>query len=210
VESLQLSEKLAQNLGIELMTFPISELFQSFQKKIDQKLLILEFGVLHENLQARIRGMLLMAYANKENSLLLTTGNKCEYATGYATLYGDMCGGLVPIGDLTKGQVYELARSYNVENKVIPELIITRPPSAELRPNQKDQDTLPPYDDLDISVQNIVEFSRNAKSKTDQWLLGALLKSEFKRWQAPPILKVSRHSFGRGRRLPIAHQAKEN
>jgi NAD+ synthase (glutamine-hydrolysing) len=167
------------------------------------------FGLVHENLQARLRGMSLMAYSNKENSMLLTTSNKSEYAAGYSTLYGDMCGGLAPIGDLTKEQVYELARYYNQQGEVIPPEIIERAPSAELRPNQKDEDSLPPYESLDKSVTFLVEKSGVAKSATDKWLLPVLMRTEFKRWQAAPILKVSQHSFGRGRRYPIAHRASE-
>jgi NAD+ synthase (glutamine-hydrolysing) len=150
-----------------------------------------------------------MAFSNLENSLLLTTSNKSEYAAGYSTLYGDMCGGLAPIGDLTKKQVYDLARFYNAQGEVIPSEIIERAPSAELRPDQKDQDSLPPYELLDASVVHLVEHSGVVKNATDRWLLPVILRTEFKRWQAPPILKVSEHSFGRGRRWPIAHKAKE-
>ena len=148
-----------------------------------------------------------MAYSNKTQSLLLTTGNKSEFATGYSTLYGDMCGGLAPVGDLTKNQVYKLAEYYNSQHEVIPKAIMTRPPSAELRPNQKDQDSLPPYSLLDDSVDRIVTRSEKVKTPTDKWLLPLVMKTEFKRWQAAPILKVSKHSFGRGRRWPVAHKA---
>jgi NAD+ synthase (glutamine-hydrolysing) len=123
-------------------------------------------------------------------------------------LYGDMCGGLMPIGDLTKQQVRELAAFYNSERELIPDFILSRPPSAELRPDQKDEDSLPEYKLLDQSVVDMVQESQAMKSKTDQWLLPMLIRSEFKRWQAPPILKVSKHSFGRGRRWPITHQMK--
>jgi NAD+ synthase (glutamine-hydrolysing) len=112
------------------------------------------------------------------------------------------------IGDLTKREVVELCKLYNRESKIIPEFIITRPPSAELKPDQKDQDSLPPYDILDQAVVNIVEKKKPAKTKTEHWLLGQLMKTEFKRWQAAPILKISSHSFGRGRRYPVAHKAK--
>jgi NAD+ synthase (glutamine-hydrolysing) len=168
-----------------------------------------DFGIVHENLQARIRGTLLMAVSNAHGSLLLNTGNKTEYAAGYTTLYGDQCGGLAPLGDLLKREVYALAEYYNRQyesagEELIPRFIIDRPPSAELRPNQKDQDSLPPYEDLDAAVENIVQKRKTAKSKTEKWLVRALAKSEFKRWQAPPVLKVSDHAFGRGRRMPIA------
>ncbi len=146
-----------------------------------------------------------MMYSNLHGSLLLTTGNKSELATGYSTLYGDMCGGLAPIGDLLKKEVYALAELYNKEQELIPQRIMDRPPSAELRPDQKDQDTLPPYDELDSAVDAIVTQGRSARNTTEKWLLKRLAASEFKRWQAPPILKVSGHAFGRGRRLPITN-----
>ncbi|RYZ87217.1 MAG: NAD(+) synthase, partial [Proteobacteria bacterium] len=209
-DSLKLAEQLAKNLGVRLLNAEINDAYKAVLKTLESVLGLKDFGVTQENIQARLRGLFLMAFANKENSLLLTTGNKSEFSTGYSTLYGDMCGGLAPIGDLTKKQVYDLARLYNSQGEVIPALIIDRPPTAELRPDQKDQDSLPAYDLLDASVINIVEHSGPAKSKTDKWLLPMVLKSEFKRWQAPPILKVSEHSFGRGRRWPIAHKATEN
>jgi len=208
-ESLKLAEELAKNLMIQLHTVSINETYNTIVKTLDRTLGLKEFGVTQENIQARLRGMILMAYSNKENSLLLTTSNKSEYAAGYSTMYGDMCGGLAPLGDLTKKQIYDLAKLYNAEGEVIPQQIIDRAPSAELRPNQKDQDTLPPYEDLDAAVVNLVERSGAAKTKTDLWLLPVIARTEFKRWQAPPILKVSEHSFGRGRRWPIAHKAKE-
>lgn len=208
-ESFKLAQQLAENLKVELKVIPIQPIFEMIKSEVDKQFNIREFGLVHENLQSRIRGLLLMAYANSECSLLLTTGNKSEYATGYTTLYGDMCGGLAIIGDLTKQQVYELANHFNNSYELIPKQIITRDPSAELRPNQKDQDSLPPYELLDSTVVKIVEDRKRAVSKTDEWLLQALMKTEFKRWQSPPILKVSEHSFGRGRRFPVAHKAKE-
>ncbi len=208
-ESLQLASQLAKNLGIHFSEIEIGGLYEETKKIFEKALDVREFGVVHENAQTRLRGLLLMAYANKENSLLLTTSNKTEYACGYATLYGDMCGGLAPIGDLTKEQVYDLVRHYNLQKEIIPGQIISRAPSAELRPNQKDQDSLPAYDELDKSVVNLVENYGAARSQTDKWLLPILMQTEFKRWQAPPVLKVSKHSFGRGRRFPIAHRAKE-
>lgn len=207
-ESLELARKLAKNLGIEFEEISIQKSYEALKAQIDDSLKIEKFGLVHENLQARVRGTILMAISNQQNSLLLTTGNKSEYAAGYSTMYGDMCGGLAPIGDLTKKQVYGLCDIYNQSQELIPKLILTRAPSAELRPGQKDQDSLPAYDDLDASVVRLVEQGLPAKSKTDHWLHGVLLRTEFKRWQAPPILKVSKHSFGRGRRWPIAHQAK--
>ncbi len=207
-ESKASAEELAANLGIRVVNLPITPAYEAVLGTLHEGLGPFEFGLVNENLQARLRGLLLMAISNKENALLLTTGNKSEYAAGYTTLYGDMCGGLAPIADLLKNQVYQLAENYNAERKVIPEIILTRPPSAELRPNQKDQDTLPPYDELDKSVRNIVERQKPARTSVDKWLVTNLAKSEFKRWQAPPILKISRHAFGRGRRMPIAHRAR--
>ncbi|MFP5518429.1 MAG: NAD+ synthase [Bdellovibrionia bacterium] len=203
--SLELAEQLAKNLGCEFLNVPITKMYEGVKETVDVAFAIKNFSTVHENLQARIRGMTLMAYANATGSLLLTTGNKSEYATGYSTLYGDMCGGLAPIGDLTKKQVYQLSNFYNSQSELIPHRIIDRAPSAELRPNQKDQDSLPEYDILDKSVVQLVENFSPAKSKAEKWLLPILMGTEFKRWQAPPILKVSKHAFGRGRRYPIAH-----
>ena len=203
-QSLSLAAQLALNLKIQLHEMSIQKTYETAIQELQKTLGELAFGVLHENLQSRLRGLFLMAYSNKENSLLLTTGNKSELATGYATLYGDMCGALNPIGDLLKSQVYELARFINSEKVVISPQILERAPSAELRPNQKDQDSLPDYDQLDQAVRNLVEKSQTPKNEIEIWLASVLAKTEFKRWQAPPILKVSRHAFGRGRRMPIA------
>lgn len=208
-QSLTLAKDLAANLGVDFKVVEIGSMYESALKALQVGLGIEGFSLVNENLQARLRGLTLMAWSNKENSMLLTTGNKSEYASGYSTLYGDMCGGLAPLGDLTKAQVYALAKYYNKQGEVIPQEIIDRPPSAELRPNQKDQDSLPEYDDLDKAVTYLVEKSGPAKSPTEKWLLPVLMRTEFKRWQAPPILKVSQHSFGRGRRYPVAHRAKE-
>lgn len=209
-ESLKLAQELAKNLGIEMSQFSIQKIFNTVKEQFDEKFSIRDFRLLHENMQARIRGLILMAYSNFTGSMLLTTSNKSEMAAGYATLYGDMCGGLAPIADLTKQQVHQLCAIYNLEREIIPEKILTRAPSAELKPNQKDQDSLPAYDVLDASVNNLVENCGNIKNKTDQWLLPKIFKTEFKRWQAPPVLKVSKHSFGRGRRYPIAHKTEAN
>ncbi len=206
-ESLSLSKTLAQNLGLEFKVIDVNKEYALISDALKTKLAITEFGTVHENLQARIRGMLLMAFANAENSLLLNTTNKSEMAAGYGTLYGDMCGGLSVIGDLLKRNVYQLARYYNREREIIPQQIIDRPPSAELRPQQRDTDTLPPYDELDDSVVRLVEKSLAARSPADRFLLKALMRNEFKRWQSPPILKVRAHSFGQGRRMPIANFA---
>jgi len=140
--------------------------------------------------------------------MLLGTTNKSEMAVGYGTLYGDMIGGLMPIGDLLKSEVFALSRHYNSQAEVIPEGIINRPPSAELRPNQTDQDSLPPYEELDPAVHRMVGGLHSPKNPLEQRVLEMMMRSEFKRWQAPPILKVSDHAFGRGRRFPIAHHGK--
>ena len=207
--SYTLAEKLAKTLTINLKTISIQGMFEFIKNILDLEFSITDFNLMHENLQSRLRGLVLMAYSNLTSSLLLTTGNKSEYATGYATLYGDMCGGLAPLGDLTKKQIYQLAALYNSEVEIIPNQIITRPPSAELRPNQKDQDSLPDYDALDKAVVNLVEKKKKTKNKTEEWLAAVLMKTEFKRWQAAPILKISEHSFGRGRRYPLTHEARQ-
>jgi len=206
-ESFDLATKLAKNLRIDLQTISIQPIYEKIRSVLDEAFEVKTFQLMHENIQSRIRGLTMMAYSNLQSSMLLTTGNKSEYATGYATLYGDMCGGLAVIGDLTKKQVYDLARLYNQEYEVIPTRIIDRPPTAELRPNQKDQDSLPEYDKLDKAVVHLVEERKSPSGETEKWLLGVLDRTEFKRWQAPPILKISEHSFGRGRRYPIAHKA---
>jgi NAD+ synthase (glutamine-hydrolysing) len=207
-KSRTLSDDLAKNLGIRCFNLSIAKSYETVLSAFKDSVGDFEFSVVNENMQSRLRGLMMMALSNKENSMLLTTGNKSEYATGYATLYGDMAGGLAVIGDLLKGQVYALAKHYNSERELIPDAIINRPPSAELRPDQKDEDSLPPYPELDKAVQNLVEFQKPAKSKTEKWLVGVLAKQEFKRWQAAPILKISGHAFGRGRRMPLAHKAR--
>lgn len=207
-KSREAAEGLSKNLGIRCFNMDIWPAYQSLLKTFEDAVGASAFGLVNENMQARIRGLLLMAFSNKEGSLLLTTGNKAEYAAGYSTLYGDQCGGLAPLGDLLKGEVYALARYYNQEAELIPRWIVDRPPSAELRSNQLDQDTLPPYAELDAAVVSIIEERKPARTQTEKWLLEASYRSEFKRWQAAPILKVSDHAFGRGRRMPIAHRAK--
>lgn len=206
-KSLLLAEELAKSLNIKFHELPIKNTYETALISFSESIGHDEFSLVNENMQARLRGMFLMAYSNKYGSMLLNTSNKSEFATGYSTLYGDLCGGLSPLGDLLKGQVYDLANYYNNEAIVIPEEIITRPPSAELRPDQKDEDSLPPYDQLDKSVSKLVEYCKPARGETEKWLLAQMMKSEFKRWQAPPVLKVTRHSFGRGRRFPITHKS---
>lgn len=208
-ESLKWAKELAGNLGVDFKVLEMKPAYELMSRIIGDGLGIKEFGLVHENLQARLRGILLMAEGNRSGSLLLSTGNKSELATGYTTLYGDMCGGLAPIGDLTKKQVYDLARLYNRDQEIIPNGVIDRAPSAELRANQKDQDSLPPYDELDRAVVRMVEKLAQPRTATEKWVLAQVHKTEFKRWQAPPILKASSHSFGRGRRYPLAHRFTE-
>ena len=208
-ESLELARSLAKNVGCSFHELPLQKSYEQLVQVYENCFGPREFSVVHENIQARLRGLFLMAYSNEHNSLLISTGNKSEYATGYITLYGDMCGGLAPLGDLLKSQIHELAQHYNQTKNLIPSSVITRPPSAELRWNQKDTDSLPEYDLLDSSVHRLVCQLQQTESKTDQWLLKKLHRSEFKRWQAPPILKISDRAFGRGWRMPIAHKMED-
>ena len=206
---------LADNLGISLTVIPIESLFSAYREALDPIFRQLPENIAEENLQARIRGNLLMAYANKfPDSLLLATGNKSELATGYCTLYGDMTGGLAAIGDLLKTEVYRLARYINKDREIIPAAILEKAPTAELRPNQKDQDTLPPYDILDriltlylLENKSIDEIAqKDIDPSLIQKVITMIEKAEYKRRQAPPVLKVSQRAFGTGRRIPIARK----
>ncbi|MCB0356947.1 MAG: NAD+ synthase [Bdellovibrionales bacterium] len=205
--SLRLSAQLVKNLGVNDFNFSISEIYNQMNKEFSEEFDVKGFSIVQENLQARLRGISLMAFSNLNNSLLFNTSNKSEFAVGYTTLYGDMVGALCPIGDLTKTDVFGLANWYNHQHELIPKEIISRPPSAELRTQQKDTDTLPSYDLLDPAVKKIVEKFLPPSSVLEKKVLKSMMLSEFKRWQAPPILKVTNHAFGRGRRLPIAHKA---
>ncbi len=207
------AEKLARNLGIAFSTVPIREIYDGFSKSLEPFFEGTEFGLAEENLQPRIRGSLLMALSNKTGALVLTTGNKSEMACGYCTLYGDMVGALAVIGDVYKTEVYELSRWVNREREVIPEDTLTKPPSAELRPGQKDTDSLPPYDVLDPIVRAYLEDyssaeeivrSQGVELELVRKVIRLVELSEYKRQQAAPVLKVSRKSFGMGRRFPIA------
>lgn len=207
-KSLFYAKELATNLGCQFIELPINKIYEEFLSSLQSNFNHSEFNLVNENLQARIRGVALMAYSNQTGSLLLNTSNKSELAVGYSTLYGDQNGGLSPIGDLTKGEVIKICRFINSKGEVIPNFIIERPPSAELRPNQKDSDSLPDYVKLDNAVESIVTKMSIPRSQLDKWTFSKLLTSEFKRWQAPPILKISDHSFGRGRRWPITNKYK--
>ena len=206
-QSLALAKKLAKNLGIELLVLDIKKHYKDVYSAIKKIMGPPKSSLVSENLQSRLRGILLMAMSNQLGSLLLNTSNKTELACGYGTIYGDMIGALSPIGDLLKKDVVQLANYYNSHQELIPKLTITREPTAELKKNQKDSDSLPRYSVLDASVERVIEKMSPPRNSVDQFLLKALNQSEFKRWQAPPILKIKEHSFGRGRRIPIAHKA---
>jgi len=206
--SLNLAKQLTSNLGAQWLDVNIVDTYDVLLKELSSKFGSFDFGIANENMQARLRGVSLMSYSNlNKDSLLLNTSNKSELATGYSTLYGDQVGGLSVIGDLLKTQVYELAKHYNREYELIPQQIILRAPSAELRSNQKDSDSLLPYDELDPIVERLVEKLLPPRNEQEKKVLLQLMHSEFKRWQAPPILKVSKHAFGRGRRLPVANRS---
>ncbi len=203
-ESFNLALKLSENLKCEFFNVDINGAYKTFVDEFETSFGVREFSLVHENLQSRLRGVVLMAYSNHKKSLLLTTGNKSEYATGYATLYGDMCGGLAPIGDLLKRQVYEICELYNKDQEIIPRGILTRPPTAELRENQKDEDTLPPYSELDQMVEDFICYNKKPNTQREREVYALIQGAEFKRKQAPPILRISDRSFGKGRRYPIS------
>ncbi|MCX7875406.1 MAG: NAD+ synthase [Melioribacteraceae bacterium] len=209
--SIKDSEKLIYNLGISSENISIQPVFDVTLKQLENSFKNKSIDITEENIQSRIRGLYLMALSNKHNYLLLTTGNKSEIATGYATLYGDMCGALAVIGDVYKTQVYQIANFINKEKEIIPNEIILKAPSAELRPNQKDQDSLPPYDLLDKILQLYLEEQKEKNEISqiigNEELVNKVLRlvdlNEFKRKQAAPILRVSKKAFGYGRRFPI-------
>jgi len=209
--SIEDSLELARNLGIETLTLPIAEIMRTYDCVLADAFRGRPADVTEENIQSRIRGNLLMALSNKFGSLLLTTGNKSELAVGYCTLYGDMNGGLAVIGDVPKTMVYRVARWRNQRHAEIPEAILTKAPSAELRPNQTDQDTLPPYDTLDQILELHVEQCESAEEivaqgfdeQTVRRVLRMVRIAEFKRKQAAPVLKVTSRAFGTGWRMPI-------
>jgi NAD+ synthase (glutamine-hydrolysing) len=202
---------LAENLGISYTIFPINDLYNSWLKNLDPHFKGLPFGLAEENLQARIRGTLLMAFSNKFGPILLNTSNKSEMAVGYGTLYGDMCGGLSVIGDVYKTEVYELAAYINKDEVVIPINTLTKAPSAELRPNQKDADSLPDYAVLDKILYLYIEKNQGPNeiisAGFDAALVSRILRlvniNEFKRHQTAPVLRISPKAFGMGRRMPI-------
>ncbi len=216
--ALQGARELARNLGIRLDEVPIDPVVDALVSALRPGLGELPWGITEENLQARVRGTLLMAFSNRTGALVLNTGNKSELAVGYCTLYGDMVGGLAVIGDLSKEMVYAVARALNRERPVIPEDTLTRPPSAELRPDQKDEDSLPPYPALDPIVHGYVEDGLDARdlvraghdARVVAWVLREIARSEFKRRQAPLALKVTSRAFGVGRRFPVVHKFQDH
>ena len=205
---------LAKNLGIRYEVLPIEPAFQSVEKQLAKVFAGTKPNEAEENVQSRLRGVTLMALSNKFGALVLTTGNKSEMAVGYCTLYGDMCGALAVIADVFKTDIYKMARWINRERIIIPEASITKPPSAELRPNQTDQDSLPPYETLDqildayvvknLGKEEIIRRGFDAAVVND--VINKVTFSEYKRRQAAPGLKVSPRAFGMGRRIPIAQR----
>ena len=205
---------LAENLGIEYHTLPIQKIVDSAESELAPLFAGMSPDVTEENLQARSRGLLLMAVSNKLGALLLTTGNKSELAVGYCTLYGDMCGGLAVISDIPKTKVFALARHMNLDGEIIPLSTIEKPPSAELRPDQKDSDSLPEYNILDGILQGYIEDGLSIHAIIDQGytehtvrrIVGLVDRNEYKRKQAAPGLKITSLAFGIGRRMPIVQK----
>ncbi len=208
------TRKLAENLGVHFLNIPIHDIFMSFVKFTSPDFEKQAPGITEQNLQARIRGTLLMALSNRDGALLLSTGNKSELAMGYCTLYGDMNGGLAVISDLPKTMVYNLARHINAEQEIIPASIIKKAPSAELKPDQIDQDDLPPYETLDPLLKAYIEDLKDVADlikmgfdpKLVENIVARVDGSEYKRHQSPPGLKVTSKAFGYGRRYPLAQR----
>jgi NAD+ synthase (glutamine-hydrolysing) len=203
--------KLAQNLGVQYEIIPIQPMVDSFEQSLWDVFANLPTDITEENIQARTRGILLMAISNKFGNILLNTTNKSECAVGYGTLYGDMNGGLSVLGDVYKTDIFKMARWINREHEIIPENTILKPPSAELRPDQKDSDSLPDYDMLDQILFDYIELNLSpeeiiAKGFDESTVLRTIRmvnNNEYKRFQAPPILRVSSKAFGFGRRIPL-------
>lgn len=203
--------KLAKNLDVAYHIIDIQPAFDLHLKELEPYFMHTPHDITEENLQSRIRANILMAYANKFELILLNTSNKSEASVGYGTLYGDMCGGLAVLGDVYKTEVYQLARYINQFEEIIPSNTIKKAPSAELRPNQKDTDALPPYEVLDPLLFNYIELKKSARELVQagfpadlvERILNLVKSSEHKRYQTPPVLRVSSKSFGRGRRMPL-------
>lgn len=209
--SLDDAQALSQALGIEHHVISIGPVFQSFLDSLKEEFAGAPVDTTEENIQARCRGVILMAISNKKRKIVLTTGNKSEMAVGYATLYGDMAGGFAPIKDVPKTLVYRLAEYRNSMAMVIPRRIFERPPSAELAPDQKDEDSLPPYPILDTILTMYIEQDKSLQDivaagfdeATAQRVMAMVNRNEYKRRQAPPGVRVTRRAFGRDRRYPI-------
>ena len=208
---------LAERLGIHYDVVPIQPAFATVKQTLQPLFAGRAEDTTEENIQARLRAVMLMALSNKFGSLLLTTGNKSELAVGYCTLYGDMCGGLAVISDVPKMMIYQLARWLNRDREIIPAATIEKPPSAELRPNQRDQDTLPPYEILDPILEHLIEdglspeeiAARGFDAATVRWVVKRVAQNEYKRAQAVPGLKVTSKAFGVGRKRPVAQRFAE-
>ena len=205
------ARQLAETLGIQYDIVAIKPMFDAFETALAQQFAGQAFNVTEENIQARVRGTLLMAMSNKFGNILLNTTNKSEMSVGYGTLYGDMCGGLAVLGDVYKTEIYELVKYLNKDGEVVPQNTITKPPSAELRPGQKDTDSLPPYEVLDPLLFQYIECRKGPSELIAMGFDEALVKrvlrmvniNEFKREQAAPVIRVSTKAFGMGRRMPI-------
>ena len=208
------ARSLANNLGMPTLHLPITASYEGMLQALQEPFAGYPADITEENLQSRLRGVTLMALSNKLGSMVLTTGNKSEMAVGYCTLYGDMCGGLAVIADVPKTIVYELSHWINRQREIIPRATLEKDPSAELRPNQKDQDSLPPYEILDAILRLAVEEHRSIaeivalgfEEKTVRWIVAQVYRSEYKRQQAAPGLKVTGRAFGVGRRFPITQR----
>ena len=213
-ENYEDTQILAENLGVELSVIPIDGMFRAFLTYLLPSFKDSDPGVMEQNLQARIRGTILMGMSNRLGHLVLSTGNKSELAVGYCTLYGDMNGGLAVISDVPKTVVYELARFINRERETIPQRVIVKAPSAELKPDQTDQDDLPPYEILDPLLKGYIEEFKGPEELVAMGFDKALVKdviarvdrNEYKRHQAAPGLKVTSKAFGYGRRYPLAQR----
>ena len=216
VETIGDAEKCAKNLGIKFMTIPIGSVLEQFNGSLEKVDGWDSRGLAYENLQARIRGTILMSLSNQFGALVLTTGNKSEIAVGYTTLYGDTAGGFAVIKDVFKTMVYKLSHYINEINgrEVIPKSVIDRVPTAELRPNQKDSDSLPEYDLLDKILKGYVEEDKSARQLIAEGLpkeavnrvIRMVDRNEYKRRQSPPGVKITHKAFGRDRRLPITNR----
>jgi NAD+ synthase (glutamine-hydrolysing) len=215
LESIEDAAKLAKTLGVSILDIPIDHLFQDFLDLFAPHFQDKPLDTTEENIQARIRGIILMAFSNKFGYLVLSTGNKSEMALGYSTLYGDMCGGLGVLNDVTKTQIYKLAAYINQKKEIIPKRILTKAPSAELKADQKDQDSLPSYEIVDQVIEGYIEEAKSnreiaAEHKIDLTLVDELIRkihlAEYKRRQGPPAINVTKKSFSKGRRFPIVQK----